>query len=143
MSINPAPYNKVSFAQTRDSVPMIQWMDFPRAVMARADAPCNSRKDLMDLARANPCELNFGSGGIGGVPHLAMALHNTSYDLKLLHVHDKGSADAAKELFGAPIDLTCDAIGVGPSPTMAGKLRAPVVPAEARHATATALMVAS
>ena len=74
MSINPAMYSKLSFAAMKDLTPVIQLVNLPLAVMVRADAPFNSMKDLVDFARASPGKLNFGSGGNGGVPHLALEI---------------------------------------------------------------------
>lgn len=133
MSINPALYSKMSFAPMKDLVPVIQLVNLPLAVMVRADSPFNSMKDLVDYARANPGKLNFGSGGNGGVPHLALELLNSSYSLKIVHVPYKGSADAVKDLLGGPIDLMCDAISVGLSQIKAGKLKALAVTTDTRH----------
>jgi len=133
MSINPALYGKMSFAPMKDLTPVIQLVNLPLAVMVRADSPFNSMKDLVEHARANPGKLNFGSGGNGGVPHLALELLNSSYSLKITHVPYKGSADAVKDLLGGPIDVMCDAISVGLSHIKAGKLRALAVTTEARH----------
>lgn len=133
MSINPALYSKMSFAPMKDLVPVIQLVNLPLAVMVRADSPFNSMKDLVEYARANPGKLNFGSGGNGGVPHLALELLNSSYGLKIVHVPYKGSADAVKDLLGGPIDLMCDAISVGLSQIKAGKLKALAVTTDTRH----------
>ena len=133
MSINPALYSKMSFAPMKDLVPVIQLVNLPLAVMVRADSPFNSMKDLVEFARANPGKLNFGSGGNGGVPHLALELLNSSYNVKITHVPYKGSADAVKDLLGGPIDVMCDAISVGLSQIKAGKLKALAVTTEARH----------
>ena len=133
MSINPALYSKMSFAPLKDLTPVIQLVNLPLAVMVRADSPFQTLKDLVEFARANPGKLNFGSGGNGGVPHLALELLNSSYDLKIVHVPYKGSADAVKDLLGGPIDVMCDAISVGLSQIKAGKLKALAVTTETRH----------
>ncbi|MBC7710641.1 MAG: tripartite tricarboxylate transporter substrate binding protein [Rhizobacter sp.] len=133
MSINPELYNKMSFAPMKDLTPVIQLVNLPLAVMVRADSPFQTLKDLVEFARANPGKLNFGSGGNGGVPHLALELLNSSYDLKIVHVPYKGSADAVKDLLGGPIDVMCDAISVGLSQIKAGKLKALAVSTETRH----------
>ncbi|MBL8309339.1 MAG: tripartite tricarboxylate transporter substrate binding protein [Burkholderiales bacterium] len=133
MSINPALYSKMPLAPMRELTPVIQLVNLPLAVMVRADSPFNSMKDLVDYARANPGKLNFGSGGNGGVPHLALELLNSSYALRITHVPYKGSADAVKDLLGGPIDVMCDAISVGLAQIKAGKLKALAVTTESRH----------
>lgn len=133
MSINPALYSKMSFSPMKELTPVIQLVNLPLAVMVRADSPFQTLKDLIEFARANPGKLNFGSGGNGGVPHLALELLNSSYDLKIVHVPYKGSADAVKDLLGGPIDVMCDAISVGLSQIKAGKLKALAVTTETRH----------
>jgi len=133
MSLTPALYGKMSFSPMKDLTPIVQLVNLPLAVMVRADSPFNSMKDLVDFARANPGKLNFGSGGNGGVPHLALELLNSSYNLKITHVPYKGSSDAVKDLLGGPIDVMCDAISVGLSQIKAGKLKALAVTTESRH----------
>lgn len=133
MSINPAMYSKMTFSPMRELSPVIQLVNLPLAVMVRADSPFNSLRDLVEYARANPGKLNFGSGGNGGVPHLALELLNSSYGLRITHVPYKGSADAVKDLLGGPIDVMCDAISVGLAQIKAGKLKALAVTTEARH----------
>lgn len=133
MSINPAMYSKMTFSPMRELSPVIQLVNLPLAVMVRADSPFNSLRDLVEYARANPGKLNFGSGGNGGVPHLALELLNSSYGLRITHVPYKGSADAVKDLLGGPIDVMCDAISVGLAQVKAGKLKALAVTTEARH----------
>lgn len=133
MSINPAMYSKMTFSPMRELTPVIQLVNLPLAVMVRADSPFNSLKDLVEYARANPGKLNFGSGGNGGVPHLALELLNSSYGLRITHVPYKGSADAVKDLLGGPIDVMCDAISVGLAQIKAGKLKALAVTTDQRH----------
>ena len=113
MSINPALYSKLSFAPMKELTPVIQLVNLPLAGRVRADSPFYSLNDLVDVARANPGNVNFGSDGNGGVRHQALELLNSSHDLKIVPVPYKGNADAVKDLLGGPIDVMWCAISVG------------------------------
>lgn len=43
----------------------------PSSIVVRHDSPFNSLTDMVDYARANPGELNFGVQAIGSIPHVA------------------------------------------------------------------------
>src|SRR5260221_5059679 len=50
-------------------VATIEW-----CLVANNDAPYRNASDLIAAARAQPCEINYGSGGNGSPQHIAIAL---------------------------------------------------------------------
>ncbi len=65
----------------------------PQAVIVRADSPFKNVNDLLAFAKANPGKLNYGSSGIGGVPHLAMVALGKAAGVQMTHIPHKGDAD--------------------------------------------------
>ncbi len=65
----------------------------PQALIVRADSPFKTVNDLLDWARQNPGKLNYGSSGIGGIPHLAMVALGKAAGVQMTHIPHKGDAD--------------------------------------------------
>ena len=91
-------------------------------------------KEFIDLARAKPGALNYGSGGIGTATHLATELLRQMTNTDLVHVPYKGIGAAIADLLGGQIQFYI-APGAGLLPhAHAGKLRLLAVTGEQRSA---------
>ena len=89
-------------------------------------------KEFVDLARAKPGSLNYGSGGIGSSTHLATELFRQMTSTDLVHVPYKGIGAAIADLLGGQIQFYL-APGAGLLPhASAGKLRLLAVSGEQR-----------
>ncbi|HEY4138623.1 MAG TPA: tripartite tricarboxylate transporter substrate-binding protein, partial [Casimicrobiaceae bacterium] len=60
-------------------------------------------KELIDLARARPGKLNFGSAGLGSGTHFAGEMFKYSAGIDVVHVPYRGIAEATKDLLGGRI----------------------------------------
>ena len=88
------------------------------------DVPVHSIGELVALARSQPGELTFGSGGIGSSNHLAGALFKSMASIDIQHVPYRGVAQAIPDLLGGRLTLMLsDAPNVQPL-VREGKLRA-------------------
>ena len=89
-------------------------------------------KEFIELARAKPGALNFGSPGTGSTPHLAAELFQQMTGIKMVHVPYKGDAPALTDLLGGQIQaMFATGVVLGPQ-IKAGKLRALAVTTERR-----------
>jgi len=77
----------------------------PQLLLVRADAPFKSYGDLVAFARQNPGKVNYGSSGIGSVPHLAVVALARAAQIDVFHVPHKGEADALTSILGGHITL--------------------------------------
>ena len=94
----------------------------------------NNLKELIELARAQPGTLNFGSSGIGGGTHLATELLMQLTKTKMVHVPYKGDAPAVTDLLGGQIQFIISSAPALLPHLKAGKLRAFGVTTEKRSA---------
>ena len=62
-------------------------------------------KEFIELARAKPGTINFGSPGNGSAPHLAIALFQQMTKTEMVHIPYKGDAPAIIDLIGGQIQL--------------------------------------
>jgi tripartite-type tricarboxylate transporter receptor subunit TctC len=89
-------------------------------------------KSFIELARAKPGSLSFGSSGTGGVPHLALELFRQMTNTNMVHVPYKGDAPAVADLLGGHIQFLLVGPLVISQQMAAGKLRGLAVTTEQR-----------
>ena len=89
-------------------------------------------KEFIDLARAKPGALTFGSSGTGSVPHLATEMFRQMAKLEMTHAPYKGDAPAITDLLGGHIQIYFGGSLVMASHINAGKLRGLAVTTEKR-----------
>ena len=73
-----------------------------------------SVRALIDLAKARPGELNYGSSGNGASPHLAAEMFARAAGVRMVHVPFKGMQPVLVALVSGEIDLTFADIAVMP-----------------------------
>ena len=93
-----------------------------------------SVRELIDLARARPGQLLYGTAAHGSSGHLAGEMFNQLAGTKLVQVPYKGAAPALTDLIGGQIHMTFDNIPVVIPHVRAGRLRALGVTSAARSA---------
>ncbi|MCC6533473.1 MAG: tripartite tricarboxylate transporter substrate binding protein [Burkholderiales bacterium] len=83
-----------------------------------------SVKELIELARARPGEINYASGGVGTTPHLSGELFATIARLKITHVPYKGEAPGLVDVIGGHIPFMFSNVSASLGFVQSGKLRA-------------------
>lgn len=89
-------------------------------------------KEFIELARAKPGSLTFGSSGTGGVPHLATEHFRQMTNTNMIHIPYKGDAPAIIDLLGGQIQFFFGGPLVLAPHIHAGKLRGLAVTSEKR-----------
>jgi tripartite-type tricarboxylate transporter receptor subunit TctC len=67
--------------------------------------PATNTKELLELARARPGALNYGSAGIGSVNHMAMELFKSVAGLDIKHLPYRAGNLAVNDLVGGHVDM--------------------------------------
>jgi tripartite-type tricarboxylate transporter receptor subunit TctC len=133
---NPSLYKNLPYDQSRDLAPVLLLASGPLVLVVYPSLPVRSVKELIALARARPGELNYGSSGTGGLPHLSGELFNVLAGTKMTHVPYKGPAAAIADLRTGQIALYFMAITAALPQVAANKLRALGVTSLQRSASA-------
>ena len=103
-------------------------------LLVNPGVPAKTLRELIDLAKAKPGTLNFGSNGNGTLPHLAGELFKSMAGVNVVHVPYKGAAPATNDLMGGQIQMIF-IVPSGLEPHVrSGKLRALAVASSKRHA---------
>jgi len=114
-------------------ISMIQVVPFILAVNPSVKA--TNLKEFIELARAQPGVLNFGTPGTGSTPHLAGELFQQMTGTKWVHVAYKGDGPALADLLGGQIHINIATAVVLDPQIKVGKVRALAVTTEKRSPT--------
>lgn len=77
----------------------------PQIVLVRNDSPFRTVADLVEHAKKNPGKLNYGSTGVGSVPHLAIVALAKATGIDVFHVPHKGDTDELASLLSGNIAM--------------------------------------
>jgi tripartite-type tricarboxylate transporter receptor subunit TctC len=93
-SVNPSMYAKLPFDTLRDFAPVSQIASSPYFLVTHPSLPVRTVKELVALARKQPDQILYGSGGTGSSAHLTAELFNQLAGVKLREVPFKGAGPA-------------------------------------------------
>jgi tripartite-type tricarboxylate transporter receptor subunit TctC len=99
-------------------VATIEW-----GLVANNDSTVRSAADLIAAAKANPGQLNYGSGGNGSPQHVAMALLASQAGVKMTHVPYKGATQAALGVAAGDVPVAMQGLATVAGLARGGKLR--------------------
>jgi tripartite-type tricarboxylate transporter receptor subunit TctC len=97
------PGTKAKYDPFKDFAPVSNVAALPMVVVTAPGAPFNSMKELVDLAKAKPGELSYGTSGIGGSTHLAGAMLENMTGTKMINVPFKGNGPALAEVMAGRV----------------------------------------
>lgn len=134
LSANPSLYARLAIDPARDLAPVARVVVTPLVAVVPAALPARTAAEWVALARSQPGQMNFGSGGNGNINHLAAELFKLGAGLDVQHVPYKGSAPALTDLAAGRVQLMIDAGNVVLPFVRDGRLRALFVTGEKRSA---------
>ncbi len=120
---NAALY-KLSYDPVRDIAPVGVLHKGPFAVAVNPSVSASGVKEFIELARAKPRGITYGSSGIGGATHLATELFQQMTKTTMVHVPYKGDAPAIVDLLGGQIQIIFSSVPALMPHLKANRLRA-------------------
>lgn len=115
--VNPAVFDDVPYDAVADFAPVALLGVTPFVLAVRADHPAQSAKDLVDLLRREPGRHNYGSAGVGSMPHLGGEWFKAETGIQAEHVAYRGGGPALQALLAGEVTYLIESI-----PTLAGAL---------------------
>ena len=120
----PAVASKLSFDPLKDFVAIARVADVPLLLVTHPALPVKTTRDLVELARKRPGDINYGSAGNGSTSHLSMALFNSVTGTKMVHVPYKGSVQATTDLVAGTLQAGTNTMPASLPFVKSGRLRA-------------------
>ena len=135
MTVTPHLYSRLGYDPLTDFAPITYLGVGPLLLAVHPDVPANSVAALVQLAKAKPGGLSFGSPGIGTPPHLAGELFRRAAGIDSVHVPYKGGGQAVSDLVAGHISYSIEGLTVQLPQVRAGRLRALAVTGPQRVAS--------
>ena len=120
----PSLVKKLPYDTLRDLVPVIQLVSTPNVLVVHPSLPVRGVRDLIELARARPDQIAFGSGGNGTSTHLGGEILRMMANVRMTHVPFKGGAPSVTSLMSGEVSWVFSAILPVAPLIKAGRLRA-------------------
>jgi tripartite-type tricarboxylate transporter receptor subunit TctC len=101
---NPA-VRKVAYDAVKDFTPIAMVGGTPNLLVVHPSVPVSDLKGFIDYAKQNPARLNYGTGGIGLLNHLALEQFRGTAGLEAVYAHYRGIAPAISDLVKGQINV--------------------------------------
>ena len=109
--IGPVLYKEVPYDPLADFTHIHLVGTFPSVLAVNGTSPIKSVKELVEMAKAKPGEVNYGTGGNGTMNHLTGQLLARAAGMQFVHVPYRGSAPAMNDLMGGQVQATFSTLG--------------------------------
>jgi len=122
-TINPSLYKKMPYNAATDFTSISFLGSTPNLLVVNNNVPAKNVKELIELAKAKPDALSYGSPGNGTSNHMSGEMFNIQAGVKTRHVPYRGRAQAIPDLLGGHINMMFDNMPSSLPLVKAGELR--------------------
>lgn len=128
-SIGPAINPKIPYNAEKDFTPVFHLATVPNVLVVAQGFPANSATEFARLLREQPGKYNFGSSGIGTIPHLSAELFKVQAGgkggaLYAVHIPYRGTGQVIPDLISGQIAFLMDSVVTAAPHVRDGKLKA-------------------
>ena len=130
--INPHVYDKVPFDPQRDFATIGKIGDSTTILVAHPGFKANNMRELIDISKALPGGVSYGTSGTGSIVHLAGELLKQRTGANLVHIPYKGGAPAIADALAGHTPLAFASAASVQNHLKSGNLKALGVPSGKR-----------
>jgi len=120
----PLVFDKLQYSLIRDFTPISLIASTPYALIVNPSVQANSIREFIALAKAKPSGLYYGTGGVGGAPHLATEMLRTMAGIELVHVPYKTIVFALMDTAAGQVQFSFSVLPAALPLVKQGRLRA-------------------
>lgn len=128
-AVSPAAINYALFGarmpyKPEDLAAVGLYLRVPNVIMVHPSEPIRTIQELVETAKARPGQLNYGSAGSGGSPHMAMEMFLMRTGTRMTHVPFRGAGPMLIEAVAGRLQASVDNIPSCIGHIRDGRLRA-------------------
>ena len=123
-AVNVTLKKNLPYDTVKAFAPVVQIVSSPNLLVTHPSLPVRSVGDLVKLAKAQPGQINYASGGVGGATHLGGELLCLMSGTRMTHVPYKGATPATADLLGGHVSWMFVSVLPAIPQIRAGKMRA-------------------
>jgi tripartite-type tricarboxylate transporter receptor subunit TctC len=131
---SPSLYARTGFDPIRDFAPVSQTTMSPNVFLVHPSFSARSMKELIEVAKTRPGQIDFSSSGAASTQHLAGELLNILAGVQLVHIPYKGGGPALLDLMAGRVPVMVSTLPSAVPQIKAGKVRALAVTSSKRSA---------
>lgn len=121
--IAPWVYKQVGFDPLKDFTPIGLTAAVPLVLAVNMKVKANSARELFDMIKGKPGQLNYASSGTGAIEHLTAANMLSIVGGEAVHIPYKGTAPAQVDLIAGATQFTTTTLNTVIAPVKAGNLK--------------------
>jgi tripartite-type tricarboxylate transporter receptor subunit TctC len=136
-AVNASLYSKLPYDTVRDFAGITLVADVPNVLVATPSLGLKSVRDLIELAKAKPGQINYGSAGVGSGTHINGEQFKLAAGINVVHIPFKGTPEALTNTIGGGVQFFFSPITAAVPLVKGGKItglavttksRSPVLP---------------
>jgi tripartite-type tricarboxylate transporter receptor subunit TctC len=104
-SLVPVTYSNLPFDTFRDLTPIIPLSNAPLVMLVQSSKGYRNVAEFVVDAKAKKGAMNYSSGGVGSITHLAMEAFRLAAGFEAVHVPFKGAPEALTEVLAGRADF--------------------------------------
>jgi tripartite-type tricarboxylate transporter receptor subunit TctC len=124
ITVNRLLIKDMGYDPMKDLVPVVQIGNAPLIMLAPIDAPYNTVAEFIQMARAKPGEVSYGSVGAGTPGHLSAVALGLGAKLNMVHVPYKGVGPLLSDLMAGRLQAFFSSASAAMPQIKGGKLKA-------------------
>jgi tripartite-type tricarboxylate transporter receptor subunit TctC len=138
-ALNQTLYKKPLYDAVADFAPVALLVEQPTALVARKELNVSNLREFIVHVRVNQAKMQFGSGGVGSITHLACALFNSAVGVSVAHVPYRGAGLALQDIIAGRIDYACPIASIAVPHIESGQVKALAILSKHRSPTLPSL----
>ena len=123
-AINGALYERMAFDPVKDFTPISFLASTPNVLIVNKQLGVTNLHELIELAKAKPNQLTFGSSGVGTSLHMSGELFKEMAGIDIRHIPYKGRAQSLPDLVSGRISMLFDNLSSSLPLIKAGEVQA-------------------
>ena len=135
----PIVSRRAPFDAIRDFAPVTQLTLSPNVWLASVSFAGQTMKDLVDIAKAKPKQIDYASSGVGSMQHLGGELLNKMAGIQLNHIPYKGGPPGLVDVLGGRVPVMVSGMQGALPYVKSGKVRGLAVTTKKRFAALSEL----
>lgn len=124
LAFNATYYNKLPYDTLKDFAPISLVAEQPFLFAVHPSLPVKTVAQLIALAKKNPGQIAYSSGGAGSGPFMGAELFKQQAQVNILHVPYKGAGPAFTDLMGGQVQMMIATLSLGMPHATSGRVRA-------------------
>ncbi len=123
-AVNPSLYKAIPYDTLKDFASISYVAHAPLVLVAHSSVGVKSVRELVELAKAKPGQLNYATSGVGTTSFLAAELFKYMTGVQMVHVPYKGAGLAAAAAVAGQVDLIATTPNATVPHVRTGRIRA-------------------